>query len=327
MPTFEDDSEYSMILVMGVTGSGKSYFINKLQAGAAVEGRNLRSETSECDIVRCKIGKHLVAVVDTPGFDDTDRTDAEILDEIVRFLVVQYELGIKLRGIIYLHRITDNRMSGTAKRYFEMFQRLIGEKNLAHVVLMTTMWGELNDQGVGLRRETQLRNEFWNYMESKGSHIRSFDGSRGMAQALVCRMMRKAPIVLRIQEEVVDEEKRLDETDAGKYILPRLEARMKESAGKLEDLENRLSKINTGNGEERNKLQKERIDLSHEQDQDKKRRDKMKKKLGKEIKDDLSKKTNSEKWKDRMSIFASVLGLAISATINLVLPLAGVAIC
>jgi len=218
-------------------------------------------------------------------------------------------------------------MSGSATRYFEMFQRLVGEKNLAHVVLMTTMWGELVDPGIGLRRETQLRNEFWNRMESKGSHIRSFDGSRGMAQALVCRMMRKEPIVLRIQEELVDEEKRLDETEAGRYLLPKLEARMKESAGKLQELENRLSKIDSGNGDERNKLQKEKITISAEQEKDQKRRDKMKKKLGKEIKDDLTKKTKSEKWKDRMSIFASVLGLAISATVNLVLPLAGVAIC
>jgi len=316
-----------MILVMGVTGAGKSYFINKLQTGAALEGKNLRSETSKCDIVRCKIGKHLVGVVDTPGFDDTDRSDEEILGEIVRFLIYQYELGIKLRGIIYLHRITDNRMSGSATRYFEMFQRLVGEKNLAHVVLMTTMWGELVDPGVGLRRESQLRNEFWNRMESKGSHIRSFDGSRGMAQALVCRMMRKQPIVLKIQEELVDEELSLDETEAGKYLLPKLEARMKESAGRLQDLENRLSKINSGNGEERNKLQKEKLTIYAEQEKDQKRREKMKKKLGKEIKDDLTGKTKSEKWKNRMSVFATVLGLAISATVNLVLPLAGVAIC
>lgn len=32
-----------MILVMGVTGSGKSYFINKLAQGAVAEGHKLRS--------------------------------------------------------------------------------------------------------------------------------------------------------------------------------------------------------------------------------------------------------------------------------------------
>lgn len=43
MSIFEENTEYSMILVMGVTGSGKSYFINKLVQGAVAEGDGLRS--------------------------------------------------------------------------------------------------------------------------------------------------------------------------------------------------------------------------------------------------------------------------------------------
>jgi predicted GTPase len=40
---FESDEEMSMILIMGVTGSGKSYFINKLSNGAVIEGHSLKS--------------------------------------------------------------------------------------------------------------------------------------------------------------------------------------------------------------------------------------------------------------------------------------------
>jgi hypothetical protein len=35
-----------MILVMGVTGTGKSYFINKLREGAASVGHDISSRTS-----------------------------------------------------------------------------------------------------------------------------------------------------------------------------------------------------------------------------------------------------------------------------------------
>jgi predicted GTPase len=42
-PKEELEKDHSMILVMGVTGSGKSYFINRLAAGTAVEGHNLKS--------------------------------------------------------------------------------------------------------------------------------------------------------------------------------------------------------------------------------------------------------------------------------------------
>ncbi|KAJ4346018.1 hypothetical protein N0V95_005801, partial [Ascochyta clinopodiicola] len=199
------DAECSMILVMGVTGSGKSYFINKLAQGAVAEGHKLRSKTTECQVVRVGIGRQEVALVDTPGFDDTARSDAEILEEIVQFLCTQYELGIPLKGIIYMHRITDNRMTGSAQRYFEMFMKLCGDQNMENVVLLTTMWGELRDEAKGLQRERELRKEFWKAMEKNGSTIRRFDASRSMAEAFVCRLMRKEDIVLDIQDELVKE--------------------------------------------------------------------------------------------------------------------------
>jgi len=44
MAIYENDEQVSMILIMGVTGSGKSYFINKLaNGGAVVEGHSLKS--------------------------------------------------------------------------------------------------------------------------------------------------------------------------------------------------------------------------------------------------------------------------------------------
>jgi hypothetical protein len=43
MASYYDDAEFSMILVMGVTGSGKSYFVNQLQSGSARVGHTLES--------------------------------------------------------------------------------------------------------------------------------------------------------------------------------------------------------------------------------------------------------------------------------------------
>jgi ABC-type lipoprotein export system ATPase subunit len=49
----ELEAEHSMILVMGVTGSGKSYFINRLAAGATPEGHTLISGKSTTEAA-CK---------------------------------------------------------------------------------------------------------------------------------------------------------------------------------------------------------------------------------------------------------------------------------
>ena len=55
-----------------------------------------------------------VYFADTPGFDDSSRSDTDVLKNIVYWLGVMREKSIKLSGIIYLHWITDNRVGGTA---------------------------------------------------------------------------------------------------------------------------------------------------------------------------------------------------------------------
>lgn len=61
-----------------------------------------------------------IIVVDTPGFDDTTCPDVDILTEFAQFLVALHNSEISLAGIVYLHRITDPRFSGTAMKTLEM---------------------------------------------------------------------------------------------------------------------------------------------------------------------------------------------------------------
>ncbi len=60
-------------------------------------------------------------LVDTPGFDDSGRTDSEILTDISRLLAAQYEAGVSLKGVIYLHRITDVRYQGSSLKALNIF--------------------------------------------------------------------------------------------------------------------------------------------------------------------------------------------------------------
>ena len=43
-----------------------------------------------------------VVLIDTPGFDDVNRSDSDILQNITYILSQTYEQGIRLTGIIYL---------------------------------------------------------------------------------------------------------------------------------------------------------------------------------------------------------------------------------
>jgi len=54
-------------------------------------GHDLESHTSEIRATRCTIGKTSIVLVDTPGFDDTKKTDLEILESIADWLRETYE--------------------------------------------------------------------------------------------------------------------------------------------------------------------------------------------------------------------------------------------
>jgi hypothetical protein len=129
-----------------------------------------------------------------------------------------------LSGILYLHRITDNRMAGTPLKNLRMFQKLCGKDALGKVYLTTTMWDEV-DQSVGERRLEELKTDYWKVMVTQGAQIarcRSDDDSpkRIIQQILGQEVARK---VLRLQEEMAGLKKELKETEAGQELYSQLD--------------------------------------------------------------------------------------------------------
>lgn len=163
------------------------------------------------------VGRTKVLLIDTPGFDDTDRTDSEVLTEIARLLAGQYELGFELKGIIYIHRIVDNRFSGSAVKTFEVFQRICGEEAMSNVLLVTSRWDDV-DPATGADRERQLREQFWAYMLGRGSVMTRFYGDRNNAVTVASQLLVKDSVVLALQREMVDERRQLSDTAAGAYV-------------------------------------------------------------------------------------------------------------
>jgi hypothetical protein len=165
-----------------------------------------------------------VYLVDTPGFDDTNLSDTDVLREIAAWLTGSYNNEVKLSGILYLHRITDPRMTGSAKKNLFMFKKLCGPDALKHVVLVTTMW-ELVNERTGKERQLELETteEFWGYMLRKGSrieqHMNTPDSARRIVQLFMAKKSRpSSPVLLAIQDEMVNNNKDLDETEAGKGL-------------------------------------------------------------------------------------------------------------
>ncbi|KAF5548265.1 hypothetical protein FMEXI_4829 [Fusarium mexicanum] len=165
-----------------------------------------------------------VYLIDTPGFDDTGRSDTEVLSEIAAWLTDSYKHEIRLHGIIYLHRISDVRMQGSAKKNLVTFKELCGEDALKKVVLASTMW-DIVPAEKATKREQELKDtpEFWGWMLSKGSSIHRYNNTAESAREIVLSLAgHNAPIATDLQKQMVDEGKSLDETSAGQGLKSEL---------------------------------------------------------------------------------------------------------
>ncbi|CAN9088881.1 unnamed protein product [Alternaria alternata] len=162
-----------------------------------------------------------VHLIDTPGFDDSNRTDADVLRDIAGFLGVAYQKNIRLSGLVYCHRIIDPRMQGSAQRNFHMFRDLCGEDCYRQIALITTHWAYVPPT-IGTAREKELidTEKFWGYMYRKGSHILRHvsDTDRSSAMTILAELIRgDRKVTLDIQREM-SEGLGLEQTSAGKRL-------------------------------------------------------------------------------------------------------------
>ncbi|KAF6807900.1 hypothetical protein CMUS01_14011 [Colletotrichum musicola] len=195
MPTPKHNDVY--IAVMGVTGAGKSTFI------------------SHC-------------TPNESGFDDTHRSDTDVLREIATWLSNSYKDTVKLHGIIYLHRITDRRLGGSAMRNLFMFQKLCGQDALKNVILVTTMWEDVKEEQ-GNKREEELKKkpEFCGGMIDKGNTVFRHQNN--------------------LQREMVDQGRSLDQTGAGQEVDDGLTKQRESHESHLETLQKELEEARASN--------------------------------------------------------------------------------
>ncbi|PVF99830.1 hypothetical protein CPB86DRAFT_813558 [Serendipita vermifera] len=170
-----------IIVVIGAAGVGKTTFI-QYATGESNLGVSdgILSGASE---IRCtRMRNKPMVFIDTPGINETHMSATDVLLMVLDFLKNANERNIDT--ILYLHRISDNRISGPTWRSFESFASLCYRTKMPVVVLVTTMWKHVPPQ-VGADRETQLVNEFWGDMIENKCAVKRFEESRESAWRLL----------------------------------------------------------------------------------------------------------------------------------------------
>ncbi|KAJ4415326.1 hypothetical protein N0V85_002767 [Neurospora sp. IMI 360204] len=199
---------------------------------------------------RCVENGQRIFVADTPGFNDTQLSDVDILKDIAFFLSQLHLRKVRLGGILYLHPITDNRVSGSALKTFNILRALCGLQSLKCASLVTTKWDALRsskDDLAAYGRENELKytSNLWGSMRQHGSQSYRWLGSEASARSIVREVIQTScrntsSPVLQIQRELVDEKRPLDSTSAGREIMKHYGDRCQKLKQELDNLRSEL---------------------------------------------------------------------------------------
>lgn len=139
-------------------------------------------------------------------------------------LLRRYEKEILLSGLLYFHRISDNRMAGTPLKNLRMFGELCGKNSFHSVILVTTMWDEV-DEETGNLREAELKSRYWRSMLDRQSTTCRFLQTRESALHLIEPLIDEANAKssLLLQQELVDMRTKLPATSAGQKLYSEME--------------------------------------------------------------------------------------------------------
>ncbi|KAI5998613.1 hypothetical protein EDD15DRAFT_2528063 [Pisolithus albus] len=206
-----------LIAVMGPPQSGKTDLIDRL-TGIKRETAALESYGQGVSEFTVNLPNHQQYVfARMPGFDDPFRSDWDILCIIAEWLEEKYRANVKLDGIIYTHGITDNLPSRSVCRNLKIFSRLCGRRAAGGVRLVTTMWGNVKNKEIAKNRVSQLETHLWKSLIDAGARHKRFKNSSRCAWEVI-EDLTKGGEVLLLQEELVDEGRKLYETTAGQAL-------------------------------------------------------------------------------------------------------------
>ncbi|CAE6396760.1 unnamed protein product [Rhizoctonia solani] len=265
------------ILVFGPTGVGKSTIINLLTSGHLTVDDSLESCTQKVEAASIQYQGRQINYFDTPGFDDSCLTSAEQLALIGSFVSGLYEAANQapnIHGILYVHRITDNKMAGSTLRNLRILEKLLGPDAFKNLVFVTNMWDSQPDpKHVKFEQELITNPKYFESAIANGARAGvdyriCKDASEAQARERLSDLfLDSSPVTLQIQRDMVDNKSALWATTAGRFVNEEVKAIIKTLRELINELKFELAAL-SGGGEGRKKrivLEQEEAEKNYEQ--------------------------------------------------------------
>lgn len=155
-------------------------------------------------------------------------------------MIHSYKGDAQLSGVIYLHRISDNRMGGNAMDSYRLFRKLCGNTYMSNVVT-TTMWASVTEP-LGSSREREIENKYFAGAFQQGARLHRHTDTAESARDIIRDILHHEPQTLLVQQEMVDQHKPVPDTQAGNELISRLERNSAQIQKRLDDLRRHMDR-------------------------------------------------------------------------------------
>ncbi|CAE6403881.1 unnamed protein product [Rhizoctonia solani] len=229
IPAGLDESNLKTVVVCGLSGAGKSHFINvatgaKLKVGCDLEPGTDQVIDRGIPFTRFEGSDAHIQLVDTPGFQTLfDKDDISIFTKITEWLAARYSAKRRVVGLIYLRSIQEPRVSRHEEQVIQMFKDLCGSNCLNRIVWVTNRWPLGPDQGEQTREQLLKTSEKAFGPTNAGTNeVQTKRLKEGYTiddtDEILKMFLDYSPVTLQIQREVVDNQTTFKGTTAGGKI-------------------------------------------------------------------------------------------------------------
>ena len=230
---------------------------------------DLTSDAGTAKVEFYQIPETDVYLMDTPGFDDTKLSDAQVLETIAEALVDAFNDEADIQGALYVHPVTEAKMRGSGRKNLIMFNEVLGTEEMSHCRLVTTKWS-LQAEDVSKDRERELceKEEFWKPLIDAGAKTVRFNDSQQSALEIIAPLVQGDAFEPLLVDEMVRKNKTLSQTRAGEMVNDDIEEATKAHKAEIADLLAKEAEFREKNKVEfANLLQAEREKLQGDIDQ------------------------------------------------------------
>jgi len=227
-PSAQETPRDIIILLLGVTGGGKSTFASHASGQNLSIGHN-KPCTQDVEEITFKLDGHSIVLLDTPGFDDELRSDVNILRDVGKWMANRGDLvGRLVDGLILLHPLTVQRIWDAERKQVALLQKLLGENSHERIIIATTM-GEQIKPEMNAERLERRQPEQWRGLIG-GAIIMSHQNNQESAHRIIRKIIemtmkhRSLDPLLHLEREL---DPRVIVTVAGKTRKEQLESEIK----------------------------------------------------------------------------------------------------